>query len=314
VRFAYVFPGQGAQYVGMGKSIYGNFPQTREIFNEADKILDFNLSRLCFEGPQKELSETKNCQVAVLTVSIATLRIFEELYGPIIGKPYFTAGLSLGEYSALVASGVLKFADTVMLVRKRGIFMESASSKNPGGMLAIIGLSVETVNEICKDTNTEIANLNSPGQVVISGKISDIENAGLLAKQGGAKKVSLLEVSGPFHSSLMNEASNLLKSYIEGVNFSCARIPLISNLSAEATIDKEIIKDNLIKQVNHATRWEESVRYMIKNNVSRFIEIGPGNVLKGLIRRITSQAVVYNIEDAGSLERFRDNIKEICLN
>lgn len=312
VKFAYVFPGQGAQYVGMGKSLYDNFSLAKEIFEEADKNLGFNLSHLCFQGPQDELSKTQNCQPAILTVSISALKIFEKLYSKTIGAPVFTAGLSLGEYSTLVASGVLEFQDAVRLVRKRGIFMEEASQKNPGKMLAIIGLSIEAVNEVCKRTDTEIANLNSPGQVIISGKSLDIENAVLLSKQLGAKKTFMLDVNGPFHSSLMNEVSNLLKSYIDEVNFSAARIPLISNFSAKAVSEPLVIKDNLINQVNHLTRWEESVRYMLSNGVSKFIEIGPGNVLKGLIRKIDSGAVVYNIEDVNTIEEFKKNIKEIC--
>ncbi len=307
VRFAYVFPGQGAQYAGMGKSLYEGFPIAKGIFDKADKNLDFNLSELCFNGPQEELSKTPNCQPAILTVSIAALRIFEGLYAKALGEPVFTAGLSLGEYSALVASGVLEFSDAVGLVRKRGIFMEEASQKNPGKMLAILGISIEEVNEVCKRTNTEIANLNSPGQVIISGKIPDVENAALLSKQLGAKKTFVLDVSGPFHSSLMNEARDLLKSYIEQVNFSSARIPVISNFSANAVSEPTVIKDNLINQVNHTTKWGESVRYMLSNGVSKFIEIGPGNVLRGLIRKIAPEAVVYNIEDAKSIEDFNPN-------
>ncbi len=312
VKFAYIFPGQGAQYVGMGSSIYEKFPQAKKIFDEASVFLDFDLAGLCFKGPIEELSKTENCQIAVLTVSIAALRAFESLYGNFIGIPAFTAGLSLGEYSALVASGVIDFGSAVSLVRKRGVFMADASKKNPGRMLTIIGLPAQAVQEVCDKTGTEIANLNSPSQVVISGKADGIEEASSLARQYGAKKILVLDVSGPFHSSLMDEASILFKEYIEKISLSSARVPVISNFSAEPAVKPEIIKDNLINQVNHATRWEESVRYMFEQGVSRFIEIGPGNVLKGLIRKISPQAVVYNIEDADSIEDIKNNIKDIC--
>lgn len=312
VKFAYIFPGQGAQYVGMGSSIYENFPQAKKVFDEANAVLDFDLAGLCFKGPLEELSRTENCQIAVLTVSIAALRAFESLYGNVIGIPAFTAGLSLGEYSALVASGIIDFGSAAALVRKRGIFMADASKKNPGKMLTIIGLSSQAVKEVCNKTGTEIANFNSPTQIVISGKVGGIEDASSLAKQYGAKKTLVLDVSGPFHSSLMDEASILLKEYIEKISLSNARVPVISNFSAEPAVKPEIIKDNLINQVNHATRWEESVRYMFERGVSRFIEIGPGNVLKGLIRKISPQAVVYNIENTNSMEDIKNNLKDIC--
>jgi [acyl-carrier-protein] S-malonyltransferase len=312
VKFAYLFPGQGAQYVGMGSSIYENFYEAKKVFDEANAVLDFDLAGLCFKGPLEELSRTENCQIAVLTVSIAALRVFESLYGNVIGIPAFTAGLSLGEYSALVASGVIDFGLAAALVRKRGIFMADESKKNPGKMLMIIGLSAQAVKEVCNKTGTEIANFNSPAQIVISGKVGGIEDASSLAKQYGAKKTLVLDVSGPFHSSLMDEAGTLLRAYIEKVPLSSARIPVISNFSAEPMVESEVIKDNLINQVNHTTRWEESVRYMVEHGVSRFIEIGPGNVLKGLIRKISPQVVVHNIEDITSIEDFKNNVKDIC--
>ncbi len=305
-KFAYLFPGQGVQYVGMGKGLYENFTKAREVFDEVNDVLDFDLKTLCFEGPQEELSKTQNCQVAVLTASLASLRVFEELYGSNISKPSFNAGLSLGEYSALVASGVLELRDAAILVRKRGIYMAAASEKTPGQMLVIIGLQLENVKQICKATNTQIANLNSPGQIVISGKISDIERAAELSKQQKARKTLVLDVSGAFHSSIMDEASDQLKTYIDKVNFSNATVPVVANFSAEPLTDAESIKDNLIKQVNNTTKWEKSIRYMIENGITNFMEIGPGNVLKGLMRKIDSGSTVYSVS-------CDENVRE-CVN
>ncbi|MFH0839222.1 MAG: ACP S-malonyltransferase [Candidatus Omnitrophota bacterium] len=312
VKCAYVFPGQGAQYVGMGKDLYQNFPEAKYIFDEANDILQYDIAHLCFEGPQEELVKTQNCQAAILTCSVAGLRVFEGIYGAFVGAPSFTAGLSLGEYSALVASESLIFSEALMLVRKRGIFMAESSQKNPGKMLAIIGLSVDDAEKLCKETNTEIANLNSPGQIILSGRNADIEHAAALSKQYNAKRALMLDVSGAFHCSLMNEAADLLKSYIDKLNFSHARIPVVGNFSADASSSPEVIKGNLVKQVNHTTRWEESIRFIIRNGISHFIEIGPGNVLKGLIRKIDPGTVVYNIDDAKSLNDFKNAFKDIC--
>ena len=290
---AFIFPGQGAQVVGMGKDLYENSPQGRQIFDEADKVLGFSLSRLCFDGPFEELTKTENCQPAVLTTSIALLKVFQAAHPEI--KPSYVAGLSLGEYSALVAVGIMNFRDAVGLVRKRGEFMEAAAKKNPGKMSCVLGLERVVVQDICRQTGTEIANLNCPGQVVISGKNAQLEEAAQLATAQGAKRVIPLDVSGAFHCSLMNEASTELKKEIDKIKFQRPHVPLISNVDAAEQADPVIIKKNLIKQVNSTTYWEASMRILLQKGIDTFFEIGPGFVLKGLMKKIEPNAKVLSI-------------------
>lgn len=294
MKIAFLFPGQGAQSVGMGKDLYENSPSARQTFDEADKALGFSLSRLCFEGPFEELTKTDICQPAVLTASIAALAAFRAL-APADLKPAYTAGLSLGEYSALVAGGIIGFRDAVHLVRKRGEFMEAAAQRNPGRMSCVLGLAPDAVKAVCRETQCEVANLNCPGQVVISGSNLSLEKAGALAMEKGAKRVIPLDVSGAFHSSFMNEASSKLRSEIEKVSFSVGQCPLISNVDAQEQTDPQVIKSNLIKQVNSATYWEASMRYLLQKGVDRFFEIGPGTVLKGLFKKIDPSVKVINI-------------------
>ncbi len=290
---AFIFPGQGAQIVGMGKDLYENSPQGRQIFDEADNVLGFSLSRLCFDGPFEELTKTENCQPAVLTTSIALLKVFQAAHPEI--KPSYVAGLSLGEYSALVAAGIMNFRDAVGLVRKRGEFMEAAAKKNPGKMSCVLGLERAIVQDICRQTGTEIANLNCPGQVVISGKNAQLEEAAQLAMAQGAKRVIPLDVSGAFHCSLMNEASAELKKEIDKIKFQRSHVPLVSNVDAAEQADPVIIKTNLIKQVNSATYWEASMRFLLQKGIDTFFEIGPGSVLKGLMKKIEPSAKVLSI-------------------
>jgi [acyl-carrier-protein] S-malonyltransferase len=293
MKIAYIFPGQGAQYLGMGKDLYENSPQAKKIFDEADSFLGFSLTRLCFEGPFEELTKTENCQPAVLTASIAALVAFAHTYPD--RKPSYVAGLSLGEYSALVAAGIINFHDAVTLVRKRGEFMEAAAKKNPGGMNCILGLEPDAVSLICRQTHCEVANLNCPGQVVISGTKEALEAATALATERGARRVISLDVSGAFHCSLMNEASLKLKAEIEKVVFNKPQYPLVSNVDAKEQESPEIIKGNLVKQVNSTTRWEASMRYLLQKGVEGFYEIGPGTVLKGLFKKIDPNAKVVNV-------------------
>ena len=290
MKIAFLFPGQGAQYVGMGKDLVESCSQAKAIFDKADKVLGFSLSRLCFEGPFEELTKTENCQPAVLTVSIASLAALR-VASPDL-KPSYVAGLSLGEYSALVAADIVNFSDAVYLVRKRGELMEAAAKKNPGKMSCVLGLDRELVQAICEETGCEIANLNCPGQIVISGKDAAVESASQMSMEKGAKRVIPLDVSGAFHCSLMNEASLKLKSEIERVKFQKSNIPLICNVDASEQTDPEIIKNNLIKQVNSATYWEASMRYLLQKGIGLFFEIGPGTVLKGLFKKIDPQARV----------------------
>ena len=303
---AYIFPGQGAQFVGMGRDLYSSFSTSKSVFEKADKILGFGISELCFNGPQDKLTSTENAQPAILTVSIAALEAIKEVSNREL-EPKFVAGLSLGEYSALVAAGVLSFEDAVYLVRKRGEFMQEAAENNPGKMLSVIGLSKGVVEEICKDANCEIANLNCPGQVVVSGKVEQIEKVMALASEKGAKHSVLLDVSGAFHSSLMKEAEVKLASEIRNVKFNAPNVPIVSNVTATSENSVEKVINNLIKQVSSSTYWEDSVRFMIDNGADSFLEIGPGTILRGLNRRIAPEVKTTNLGNAEQIKVFASN-------
>ncbi|MDD5135941.1 MAG: ACP S-malonyltransferase [Candidatus Omnitrophica bacterium] len=292
---ALIFPGQGAQFVGMGKDLYENYPAAKEIFDKANDILKFDVKKLCFEGPKEELSTTRYSQPAILTTSIAALKAFQasSFYSQIV--PKFSLGLSLGEYTALVAAGSMKFEDALSLVKKRGELMEEASGKNPGKMACVIGMDISSVETLCKGIGCEIANLNCPGQVVVSGKTTNIELFASLAKEKGAKRVLMLDVSGPFHSSLMTPARDKLKDPIEKIEISQPVLSFVSNVDADMQNDPTIIKDNLTAQVNSKTLWEESIKLVAKSGIKLFIEIGPGQVLKGLLKKIDPKLEVKNI-------------------
>lgn len=303
VDAGFIFPGQGAQAVGMGKDLYDNFPQAREVFDKAGAILKFDLKKLCFEGPQEELSATKNSQSAILTTSIAVLRVFESssLYAAF--TPKFSMGLSLGEYTALVGAGSISFEDALVLVRKRGEFMEEASKKNPGKMACVIGMEISAVEALCKGFGCEVANLNCPGQIVVSGKTNNIELFASFAKDKGAKRVIMLDVSGPFHSSLMAGARDKLKDFIEKVRIDTPRIPFISNVDAQVQSEPDKIKENLISQVVSRTLWEESMRLAVRSGVKTFLEIGPGQVLKGIAKKIDPKLEVKKLETSQDMRQ-----------
>lgn len=289
----YLFAGQGSQNAGMGKDLYAAFPQAKAVFDKADEVLGFSLSALCFEGPQEELTKTNNCQPAIVTMSIACWEAYRSRHPEIGG---YMAGLSLGEYSALVACGALKFEDAVYLVRRRGEFMEEAALKSPGKMLSVIGLELAQVREICALSNTEVANINCPGQVVISGSPQNIENAQNISKEKGAKLAVILDVSGAFHSSFMKEAGQKLAVELEKIKISQPEFPVVSNCSAKVALNPQEIKENLVKQVAQSVLWEDSMRLMLSEGIRSFVEFGPGKVLKGLMRRIDSSAQVVNVE------------------
>lgn len=303
VDAALIFPGQGAQTVGMGKDLYDNFPQAREVFDKANTILKFDLKKLCFEGPQADLSTTNNSQPAILTTSIAALRALESSPAYAQFTPKFSLGLSLGEYTALVAAGSISFEDALVLVRKRGEYMEDASKKNPGKMACVMGMDMKTVDELCKGFGCEIANLNCPGQVVVSGKVNNIELFASFAKEKGAKRVLMLDVSGPFHSSLMTSARDKLKDYIDKVQIAAPKIPFISNVDAKIQTDPAKIKENLIAQVNSRTLWEESVKLVAASGIKTFLEIGPGQVLKGLAKKIDPKLEVKSIGSSQDIQQ-----------
>jgi len=287
----------------MGKDLYDAYPAAGAVFDKADEVLGFSLSKLCFEGPETELKNTKNCQPAIFTVSIAALEAFKSgVRSRELGVPKFVAGLSLGEYSALVAAGAISFNDAVYLLNKRGQFMEEAAAEKPGIMLSIVGLELNQVKEICAKANTEVANLNCPGQTVISGGVAQIEEAAKLAEALGAKRAIQLEVSGAFHSSFMQSAAVKLAAELEEIKIDPAAIPVVANINASPATSAKEIKENLVRQVAGSVLWEDSMRFMLKNGVNKFYEFGPGKVLKALMRRIDPAAEVVSIEKKQDLD------------
>ena len=302
-KTAFIFPGQGAQYIGMGKELFENIEVCKNIFNIADKELNFELSKLCFEGEADELNITENTQPAILTTSIAALMALRE-QGI---KCDVTAGLSLGEYSALVCSGVMDFSDAVKLVKKRGRFMQEAVPQGIGTMAAIIGLTTEFVEEACAEaSNTgivEIANLNCPGQIVIAGEIEAVELACVKALDKGAKKAMRLSVSAPFHCSMLKPAAEKLEIELQNINLKDLTIPVLANVNGDYIKSKDEIKSNLKLQVMSSVLWETIIRNMIKDGIDTFVEIGPGKVLSGFIKKIDRKLTVVNVEDVASLEK-----------
>lgn len=299
---AYIFPGQGAQYVGMGKELCETYPRAKEIFDKANEILDFDLKKLCFEGPREELATTLNSQPAILTHSVALLRVLESRNQDI--QPKYALGLSLGEFTALVASGCISFEDGVALVRKRGEFMDEASQKNPGKMVSILGMDFETVEKLCKGIgDCEIANLNCPGQIVVSGKVKNIELLAGLAKDTGAKRAVMLEVSGAFHSSLMTPAKEKIDKEIEKISFNTPEYPVVCNITAEPTTDIQEIKKNISNHVISQTYWEKSIRFIASQGIDTYLEIGPGKVLRGLLRKIDPKLKVINFDKPQDFEQ-----------
>lgn len=304
-KIAYIFPGQGAQYVGMGRDLYEKLPVSREVLDKADKILGFSVSRLCFEGPLDKLIQTRYCQLAILTVSVAAWEAFREAASCtthamawVPRAASYAAGLSLGEYSALVAAGAISFEEALILVRKRSELMSEASERFPGKMLAVLGLDLETVKNLSKQTDIEIANFNCPGQVVVTGRSQNIDSFSALAKAEGAKRLVELGVSGAFHSKLMSEASVKFKQELERANFAIPNISVISNVTARPFASIEDMRTNLALQVKSSVLWEDSVRFMLAQGVKKFFEIGPGRTLKGILRNIEPAVEVVNIEKA----------------
>ena len=301
---AFVFPGQGSQSPGMGKDLYENFTSAREVFDEADAALCFPLSKLCFEGRAEELRLTENTQPAVLTASIASLRVLEGR-----GKRAdVVAGHSLGEYSAVVCAGGMSFADAVRVVRERGRFMQEAVPVGKGAMVAVLGLEAEVVFQICEETAAaEVvspANLNAPGQVVIAGHVAAVERASSLAQERGAQRVLRLPVSAPFHCSLMKPAQERLAAVLQRVEFRDLRVPLVNNVDAVAVTSAAEVRESLIRQVTSAVRWSESVSELVRLGVKAAVEVGPGRVLAGLIRRIDRSIQIQSIGTLAQVEKY----------
>jgi [acyl-carrier-protein] S-malonyltransferase len=299
-KIAHVFPGQGSQSVGMGYKLYQSSPKAKEIFQEADEALQFSLSRLCFEGPEDELRQTINAQPAIMTVSIACLRAASEANHTV--SPSFVAGHSLGEYTALVAANVLGFTDAIRLVRERGRLMQKAGEIKPGGMAAIIGLDEAALKEICRESGAEIANFNCSVQIVISGSTEALERAMELAKARDARRVIPLQVSGAFHSTLMQPTIEGLSEAISQINFRTPEIPIVVNSTAQPVTTAEGVKEELLRQLCNCVQWQPSVEYMVGEGISTFIEIGPGQVLSGLIKRISDKVRVLNMSDPESIK------------
>jgi [acyl-carrier-protein] S-malonyltransferase len=309
-KIAFVFPGQGSQYAGMGKDLAENFPAARKVFDDADKALGFSLSSVCFAGPAEELQLTENTQPAILATSIAALRAIESEGFP---RPDFVAGHSLGEYSALVAAGSLSLVDAVRTVRSRGRYMQEAVPVGTGAMAAVLGMNLEVIESICSQASEgqvcSPANVNAPNQVVIAGNTEAVDRASELLKSAGAKRVVKLKVSAPFHCALMRPAQERLAQDLETLDFENLQVPLITNVDAVAISRGDEAKDSLIRQVSSPVRWLESVELLIQKGVDIFLELGPGKVLSGLLRQISRDVKCFNVEDSASLKQTLPNLQ-----
>lgn len=308
-KTAYIFPGQGSQAVGMGKDLFDNFAAAREVFDAADEALGFKLSEMCFSGDEADLQLTANTQPAILTASVAAYRAMrvETSMGPDV-----VAGHSLGEYSALVAAGVLDFADAVRTVRKRGTYMQEAVPVGVGAMAAILGLDIPPVESGCAEAAQgqvcSPANINSPSQVVIAGNTEAVDRACGILKEKGAKRAIKLNVSAPFHCALMMPAQERLAADLAELNYGAPEFPVVHNVDAAENRDQALVADKLTAQVSSPVRWLPTIENMRASGVERFVEIGPGKVLTGLLRQIDGQAVYSNIEDSASLRNTLETI------
>jgi [acyl-carrier-protein] S-malonyltransferase len=309
-KIALIFPGQGSQIVGMGKDLSEKYPVARQTFEEADEALGYKLSKLCFEGPEDQLRLTEITQPAILTASIAALRVLEAQ----IPKPCYVAGHSLGEYSAHVASGTFSFADAVRTVRNRGKYMQEAVPVGVGTMAAILGMELEKVTSVCQDAaQGEVcspANINSPEQVVISGNTAAVERAAKLADERGAKRAKLLPVSAPFHCSLMKPAQDHLEADLAKIKWNKPVYPVACNVEAELVKDDLRALDTLVRQVTGSVQWDQCMRLLIGQGVETFIEVGPGKVLCGLMRQIDRSKTCFNVSDEGSLAKTVESLSK----
>jgi [acyl-carrier-protein] S-malonyltransferase len=291
---AWLFPGQGAQEVGMGRDVFKTSPAARQVFDTADRVLGYSLSSLCFQGPEERLRETEYTQPAIFTTSLACLAASVEA-GHVSARPAFMAGHSLGEYSALVAAGALSLEEGLRLLQRRARAMADAGRSNPGTLAAILGLDEESVRTICAEVDADVCNLNLPAQTVIGGTREAVERAIDLAKQRGAQRALELNVSGAFHSRLMRPAAEVLRKAIDATAVSAPLVPVVANASAQPLTSAAAVRDELYRQVASAVRWHDSVTLMAASGVSTFMEFGPGRVLTGMVRRLVPGAAIVNV-------------------
>ena len=306
--FSVIFPGQGSQLVGMGKEFYNKYDFVKKLFREADEVLNFPISKVILEGPKEELDLTVNTQPAIFLISYSIFRIIKEQFNVDLEKAKYFAGHSLGEYSALSSAGYLDFSDTIKLLRIRGDAMQNAVPKGEGGMIAVLGSTVEIIEEILKDNDSnstsQIANDNSVGQIVLSGKNDDLDKIIAILKSKKIKNIKL-PVSAPFHCKLMNKATEIMKNEIDKIDFKDGKIRLISNVTANEITNKVELKKLLIDQIENRVRWRESVINMINKGVNQFIEIGPGKVLTGLVKRIDKNVKTISINDISDIKSLK---------
>ena len=302
-----VFPGQGSQVVGMGKDLSDNFTLAKQIFQEADDTLGYKLSDLMFNGPDKDLEDTSCSQPAIMAVSVACWKVLNEAMGDMKLKVQCSAGHSLGEYTSLVISGVISYSDGLRLVQERGRLMHDASVVRPGSMAAVIGLNEQEVETVCSQSGAEMANINSNDQIVISGDSEYVAEAVQIASDMGARKVITLPVSGAFHSSLMEYASDGLSKILDEIDFNDSEVPIIANSTGLPVKSAGEIKEELLKGLCSCVQWKDSIQYMVNSGVSNFIEFGPSRVLSSLIKRINKEVTVESISSVKTLEQFVDS-------
>jgi [acyl-carrier-protein] S-malonyltransferase len=306
--FSVIFPGQGSQMVGMGKEFYDKFDIVKNLFKEADETLNFSISKLILEGPKEKLDLTVNTQPAIFLISYSIFNVIKSEFNIDLNKAKYFAGHSLGEYSALSCAGYLSFSDTLKILRIRGEAMQNSVPKGQGGMVAVLGSTVKTIEKILKDNdknfNAQIANDNSEGQIVLSGKIDDLDKLIIILKENTIKNIKL-PVSAPFHCNLMNKATGIMSEELNKLSFNQVENKLISNVTAKEILDIDELKELLVKQIENRVRWRESVINMINNDVNHFIEIGPGKVLSGLVKRINREVKIDTINNQGDIESLK---------